>query len=470
MKRLSNLFVSFFLVFVLVTSANAFLLPAFLYFGFPALAVDASLLLHASFGAAVWWYNKHGHGKKYNADPSKCDITSPGDVQWLDLKDDKVATYHADYKNKVQWADLKDGVYANPTKYPKLKKALDDSKIVPVINGDIQNPAMTSNAWYKIGSNYHLVTVFNYAWDEGSNNPFDLKAKVVNGKIEIRQPKVPPSMWPYEVKVYNAQIINTTGTAPPNLPAPSPTGFGNILRDTEVFPGDVSDIFSGEIDDFIKDNPNIVHFEDSSGNDVKPQIPSTALTQTDANNKLINDKQVDARDSGNTSVTVHNQATQDAWKNYSTNRTPDNLTAWRNAQAAAAAADAARQNADAQNTLLDRLKDLLGGSFENLSSAKSSSTQGISGSSGYDANVTVPDKKSIASLLTQCVSTSPLAAMVHSFSVSVSNPVSSVTCGTFYGKEIKFDFARYESVFQTCSGVLLILVHGFAVLIVLRGW
>jgi hypothetical protein len=137
---------------------------------------------------------------------------------------------------------------------------------------------------------------------------------------------------------------------------------------------------------------------------------------------------------------------------YANDPSAANLAALNNAQlaydaAAAKAAQAAEEKAAADNALSK-----------------------VPETSVYDSTITPPDPKSIASLLGSWVASSPLASMVRSFVINTSDEVKVVDCGNFYGKELKFDFTRYESTFITCGGVLLVIAHGFAVLIVMRGW
>lgn len=87
----------------------------------------------------------------------------------------------------------------------------------------------------------------------------------------------------------------------------------------------------------------------------------------------------------------------------------------------------------------------------------------------YDSSMVAPDKKSILSLLGTFLASSPMAAMVKSFTISADG-VSSVSCGNVYGHEIVFDFVRYAPMFSTLGGLLLVIVHGYAVLVVVRGW
>lgn len=88
----------------------------------------------------------------------------------------------------------------------------------------------------------------------------------------------------------------------------------------------------------------------------------------------------------------------------------------------------------------------------------------------YDTLLDLPVVKPIATLLTAFVSSSPLTAMLRSFNLTTSSTVCSVSCGTIYGKELSFSFCRYTEDFAKLGGFLLVVTHGFAVLVVIRGW
>lgn len=87
----------------------------------------------------------------------------------------------------------------------------------------------------------------------------------------------------------------------------------------------------------------------------------------------------------------------------------------------------------------------------------------------YNTDVVLPDKKPISSLLSSFVNSSPLVCMVKTFTMSASG-TGVVPVGNVYGTEMKFDFSRYEGTFRSMGGILLIIMHGFAILVVVRGW
>lgn len=81
-----------------------------------------------------------------------------------------------------------------------------------------------------------------------------------------------------------------------------------------------------------------------------------------------------------------------------------------------------------------------------------------------------PDKKNIKNLLTGLFDSSPLVSMVRSFSISTSTSSGVVPIGMVYGQELSFDFTRWEVALRACGGVLIIIMQGYSILIVVRGW
>ena len=88
----------------------------------------------------------------------------------------------------------------------------------------------------------------------------------------------------------------------------------------------------------------------------------------------------------------------------------------------------------------------------------------------YDASIVLPEKKSLTSLFGTLFTNSPLAGIVRGFTMSTTGQTAVVDCGVVYGKDFKFDFTRWTSFMTACGSVLMIIVHGFAIMIVMKGW
>lgn len=93
----------------------------------------------------------------------------------------------------------------------------------------------------------------------------------------------------------------------------------------------------------------------------------------------------------------------------------------------------------------------------------------LSPENAYDSTLTPPERKSLTSLLTNFFSNSPLLNMVRTFQISTSGSESRLVAGTFWGREIAFDFSRWAPILSGCGSVLLALSHGLALFWVIRG-
>jgi hypothetical protein len=141
----------------------------------------------------------------------------------------------------------------------------------------------------------------------------------------------------------------------------------------------------------------------------------------------------------------------------------------RRAEAALVEAERVRLSTATDSAALERAKADADAAAAREAEAAAAAAASIP-SNTYDPLVEVPATKAIPELLGTFGASSPLVAMVGSFGITTNTHVKSVSCGTVYGREIVFDFVRYEPTFQTLGGVLLVIMHGFAVLVVVKGW
>lgn len=85
-----------------------------------------------------------------------------------------------------------------------------------------------------------------------------------------------------------------------------------------------------------------------------------------------------------------------------------------------------------------------------------------------------PIMKNIKDILASIVASSPLVAMVQSFTISASGtgniPVGTLWEDRFGGTTMTLDFTRWEAFLRTLGGILLAVFHGYAVKIALKGW
>lgn len=253
---------------------------------------------------------------------------------------------------------------------------------------------------------------------------------------------------PDKIPTSNPEAVQKAANSPSPLTAP-----------TDVY----SDALGADIDDFIKDNPNIVHFEDDSG---VPAVPDTA-TQYEIDRAMAVQSAQDAVAKADTAATNARNRANNA--RAASDASPGDGALRAAADAAEAAADAAEAAAAAARAAAAKLGLEFPPSEEEVPEEELEEPT-VPGNGDYNSDFTSPDKKSITELLADYVSGSPLGGMVRSFTITTAAPVTEVDCGTFYGQEIKFSFVRYIGTFETCGGVLLVICHGFAILVVMRGW
>lgn len=416
------------------TPSNAFLLPAFLYFGFPAAAVDASLIVHATAGAALWWYNKRNGSKKVGANG---DISSDGQVQWVDLKDGKLGTYGADTKNRVAYDDLKSGVEGNPSKYPNLKAGMNKAIPWPMVNkddvaGEIVNTV--SKGQKRItGKNVYTYPATCPGAGACGNGSYTEVSDMVTFRYG--------AMTCSGLTCYTGSTVLTYATDSTPAPVGWLTGqqFYADASLTNQTTKELQDTFRGEIDDFIKDNPNVIHYEDSSGGDAKSQIPSSAMTDTQISTAAANE--------------ARSGATAGSYSNYSS-----------------ISAQYGSNSPEAQAAYAAYQRDVAAREQAAADEAEAAAASASLPTNAYDSNVESPDKKSIATLLGDYAANSPLAGMIETFQVQTSGATPVVVLGNAWGTELKIDLTRWESFLGTCGQMLLILTHGYAVLVVIRRW
>lgn len=263
------------------------IIPAILCAGLPPLLVELSLLAHAVAGGAAgaWWYYKRGQDKTTT---SNGDVKAVGDVTWVDLSSDGLPQTQHDptIKAKVNAQDMIDKRNTDSTtfdsKYPQLKDALRGQLPYPDLNqnsnvNDIvtvpgfgqkkvtgktpYSGAVEPGSTNAINQETFLESYAN--WSEFYYNPTPQTGdKVFNNRIHFTYTSdaTPLPTVNYNKAQATSKLQGLSPSVAPVASATTPT------------------VYSGNIDDFIKDNPNIVKYEDSSGGDATQQLPSNALT------------------------------------------------------------------------------------------------------------------------------------------------------------------------------------------------
>lgn len=318
--------------------------------------IQASAELHAVAAAGGWAYNAYRDYTLPQNNNSK--VTSTGDilrdanVTWVDLDANLPVVKSTNNPVKVSHQNMKDVVLKDGTsraKFPLLKQALEGPEDYPDAMTFPPNVVGTKLDWK--GTAPMIVKTYQYSTTGGCTNicaPADTSAKEywldANTLRVTRYHNYGPSeMWTLGPIV--PPVVNYT----PGQTAAKIAGNVTPL----VYPAD-SSVYSGEIDNFIKDNPNIVHF-----NEPMPSTPSeAAIKAAEIYRAQVESAQAFAAaqakaeaeaSAAQTRATDARTAANTAWSNFNANPSGDNLIAAQlaesNAVAAANAAGAAASSA-----------------------------------------------------------------------------------------------------------------------------
>lgn len=379
-------------------------------------------------------------------------IGRAGAVQWVDLRDFDNSTKlpkvkQADVSLKTPVSGVMAAAKNNPSKYPNLAAAtLADPDILDKINSGV---AKAGQIFKKPDGSYIKIQSVSPAHTGGWSS----WSCVDHWNItQVDFAGVPLGNG----DCYAGVHVTFETVAPTRVPATIDKFAQNLARGSSALlaPADVYSDFYGEIDDYLKSDSGSFSVVDA----VDPANIETAQPYTMPS--FPTQAQVGAATSlyaGQGDVAAANNAVSVAQQNYNNNPTPENAQALADAQAAAAAA--AARYAELERQLEELLDD-----------GDGTTTPSLPGESAYDSDFDLPELKGIAGLLTQFVSNSPLAGMVRSFSISTGGGESSFSAGQVYGRELSFSFSRWEPYLRMCGGLLIIIAHGFAVMVVIRGW
>lgn len=416
---------------------------AVIWFGIPAAYWAASVIFNAVIVGGIGWMiygpRENGSGTR-NADGTK--ITPDGTigrdatVTWVDL-----TTTPASYKThnatvKVNPQDLKNGVLANPTKYPRLKSAIDAAGTGNLGYGDPNYATTLALNGYTFSYNGSQYSITGLGQITGSYSSYPSNAWKFNGDGTgqlVYQYQPADGRSGYATVAFNYKFVKDF----PSAVANSPTKI--------TVPTDVYSDYYGEIDDFIKSNPNVMHYVDTANS-------AEVATAPDYNPPAAPSADQLAAASGASSGLA---AADAAYQNYSSNKTPGNYAAWQ-----AALADA--QNAAAlqdkiKNGTEDAIKDQATGTVD-------------SGTQDYGTNPDAPEKKDILTLikdnLAALIANSPLLGIFKSTKLDTLSPDSTLTFKLGLGNATKtIDFAPFSGPINVLGSAILAFAHLLAVFI-----
>lgn len=345
--------------------------------------------------------------------------------------------------------------------YPALRGAL-----LAFPSGDGQMHVVALNETVKIGSTFYKVDSFNYN-EHTDNNPNGHPTYACNGGTS-QVLTATTFCYAYDYVGVNPPLGEAGflgiqegqwHEVPPVIGIKTPSQLVNDRNNNLVSPYNDPAVQS-DIDRLIENEPNIFTPVDTA-------TPDNDLDTAPPFNLPANVINPATRP-----VTPHSTA---IWS--STAASAANQTVVQAAQKAVDDYKAAHPGANAINdsnlatlekTLADAKTQLA--NTDAITAENAVKASELPSDNTYDTNIDVPVLKSIGTLLSSIIASSPIAAMINTFRIDTINGVCKVSCGQVYGREFEIDLCRYESTFISLGGVLLIISHGFAVLIVVRGW
>lgn len=436
--------------------------------------VVGSAVFHTAVAVAGLYY----YMTKDERSPVTSDgVTRTGEAVWVDLSTIPPTEKSVPVSTGLSFDDIRDAVKANPDKYLKLADAVD--VVVPYApkGGDT---VATSSGNFKLGnligsnsscisatasypSSYQGSTVT--MWTPGGTNQCAAGDISANVQTFAASPSVEP----------------VTSTAPTHRDATNEELQIEISTGLLVMPE-----FQAELDKMMQDPNYIPTFKNSTtGQPFVPPAPSTVMTPQQIADYNTNANLQNAIQRLSSSSSRLTQSGTD-YRNAVYTRVAESIRKYQES-----GGDPATGVGGDQSLYRDMLTAQADAAKARASTSSSSYTQAqqdaqdakdaaeeqaaknaIAGmpTNAYDSTVEAPEKKNITDLLTGFVNSSPLVNMVQSFTVTTSGASGVIPIGIIYGKQLEFDFTRWESTLRACGGVLLVIMHGFSVFIVVRGW
>jgi len=420
---------------------------AVVFLGIPAAYLYASAALHAAGAAIGVYFAMKPSGVSSMGSDGK--VSRPSSVTWVDLSGPTPTVVEKNVTASKTFDQAKTAITSKPSDYPLLTSKLS------IVSGGPYSIDLAAT-----GSGVGKTVV-------GGANAYYLDSKFAGPYTN----QCVGASDPYPIQFYSNRIILISGSGSGSCtntvtqylwhsvstPVPSVTPSTPAQFTAAVAPSGIATAaYQAELDKAMQDDSYIPVFTDDTTG--LPFIsPSQSTVATPAQISAINSKAEIAEKSA-ASVAAASAAESSAQSAYNADPSAANLQTLNNAKAASAATSlkAAQDTAASDTALADEAS---------ANALESSATP-----NAYDTEFEKPEKKGITSLLESFVSSSPLVGLVRSFSISSSSPVSSVSAGQVYGTEINFSFVRWEPYLRLCGAAMIIIAHGFAVFVVVRGW
>lgn len=424
-------------------------------------------------GVGVYAYNKkHGQGTQVT---STGDIRASGKVTWVELgPNNTLPVKESDITAKISWdkliAEFNKDKAAFKQKYPNLGSILEDSPDAYNYNMAMKANVPVNSIVYYNGKFYRVNQQTDSNVEHSNNYTIgNVNVEVNNTVLWFRREVLPSG------NAKGDRYLVTQIAAPPSSPT-TPEKFKYRATGYETAQSEAAAQYKGDIDQLIKDAPNIVHFEDPvTGQEAIPN----AATQAQINAALAAQRAASqAQQAANSAQSAANnaRAAADAARARAdaaaaaSAANPQDSALRQSAEAAAAAADAAERAADAADAALKKLQAEQAEREAKDEKERSEEEAGKftpPGDNTYSPEIEAPEKKGLSALLDSIFNSSPLLSMIRGISVTGSNPQSQFAC-TVWGRELVFDFAQWSSLLSGIGTAFLGVCHIAAIYLVFR--
>lgn len=251
--------------------------------------IESSVIFNSDVACGTYLYGKYyARENGGTRDSNGTKVTPNGtigrdaSVTWVDISMGLPETKSNNVTAKVTHDKLKSAIDSNPSKYPKLSSALNSITITGAFTidnikffgvGSVRQ--ISSTQYFVVDSIVHVEYPSQISWCNWSAGP------IATTYLSTSCYYVAASGSTLNGSFYDGITKYITGHFVSSLPSPvsvPPSQFAqNLAKSSSAItaPVDVYSDYYGEIDDFIKDNPNVMEYvdtEDSSQVDTAPDF------------------------------------------------------------------------------------------------------------------------------------------------------------------------------------------------------
>jgi len=403
-----------------------------------SLAITASVLLHLIVAGVVWWTSARNGQSSVNTQSGN--LKTPAVVTWWEKGAD--GNWSVETKNinvRVNSSDLRNGVNSNPSRYPRLKEAMEkregyhdqDMSRDPVAAGtkyynSYLNKTFTLTAGSQVSGAQPLDACTGINCNPGYNID---DANAISGSTNVLlhlKLRIPNWYVSAFNETYSGYVI-VTGAAT--------TETGDTRTLVPKTPEELAQLINGnpdyyggpgmEIDDFIKSNPNIVHLDD-------PSLP------------------------GGDRMALGGQGTYQ----YPTAPTPQEIVVGGGGGGGGGGGTGIGTGIEPGTGIQEQISSVGGGATVPHFNPNFSTS---------DLDASKPEKKDIRNLWQNFIASSPLFGVITNTRVNLSGEVSTLSLYTGIGQNYKtIDFSHYQTPLDAAGTIMLAIAHIMGVWILFR--